>query len=118
MTLNTPPGKHPSSLAPNEAVSSVPGGAPFPETQTKIESFRQLNPEEVGRAQRRILEVLGWSPMTDREIVRATGWTINRVTARRRELVIMGRVSKMGKTWDHDTSRHVTVWGVVSLWLL
>lgn len=50
---------------------------------------------------------------SDKEIHLGTGIDKNVVTARRNELVEQGLVCEMGKKWDHETGRSVTMWGVV-----
>lgn len=83
-------------------------------TDTRNESFHALS--EISTKQQAVLDtVKSYGPITDRDIADRLGWTINRVTGRRNELVAMGAVSRAGKVLDASTNRNVSTWGISSL---
>ena len=49
-------------------------------------------------------------PATNRNIAKALGWDINRVTGRVTELVNLGMVTSNGTHFDKQTNRTVTLW--------
>lgn len=48
--------------------------------------------------------------ITDRDLSKFLGWSINTVTPRRGELVKMGYVEDAGLTFDYETNRRVMTW--------
>jgi hypothetical protein len=54
-----------------------------------------------------------FSGLTDDELEQATGWRHQTVSARRRELVLLGKVKDSGKRRPTRSGRSATVWEAV-----
>lgn len=78
--------------------------------QTKIESYQKIlaQPKKLGFAQQQVYTVICRNPrISDKEIAKILYWGINRVTARRNELIKQGRIRYAGTKNDHITKRTV-----------
>jgi len=69
----------------------------------------------VGTKRRVIYDWLVDFPSTDDELEAATGWRHQTVSARRRELVMLGLVVDSGKRRETSSGRAATVWEVVEV---
>ena len=78
--------------------------------QTKVDSFRQLDPDKLARRYREMLSIFNGSALTDRQIAALLKWSINRVTPRRGELVQAGMIAPAGIVHDDETGRNVQSW--------
>jgi predicted transcriptional regulator len=69
---------------------------------------------ELSDKQQEVLATLQMArrPINDREIAKYLGWTINSVTARRNELVELGKVIEYKRATDPQTKRRVIYWTV------
>ena len=76
---------------------------------TSIEAYHSIKHPQTKRQQ--VFNVIKeYGPMTDQEVADRLGWTINRVTGRRNELVDEGYVRMIG-TKQNKFNRRVYVWG-------
>jgi DNA-binding MarR family transcriptional regulator len=83
-------------------------------TATDLRDAAFWSLEDLGGKQTKVFEVIRrLAPCTDRQIARALGWEINRITGRRNELVAMGLVERSGTTTDPDTGKTVALWKAV-----
>ena len=82
-------------------------------TDTRNKSYKTLTKEDKLTRQRTVLELLKkHGDLTDRQIASYLGWSINRITGRRYELLEKGLIEDKGKVKDSNTNRTVHVWGV------
>jgi len=81
--------------------------------QTSLLAYREIEPK-IPTAQHVILHLLEMSirPLSNSEIAKHLGWSINRVTPRVNELVKKGKVEDAGKRKCTVTGKLVHVWGV------
>ena len=78
-------------------------------TDTRDLSYRSLaNVQDKRESVLRVIEDRG--PISDRAIAAVLGWTINRVTGRRNELVESGQVERARKERDPHTGITVSLW--------
>ena len=85
--------------------------------QTTIESFKILQPElnnlpDLNNRENAIFEVFRKAKcrLTDRDIAKFLGWSINRVTPRRGDLAKKGYIEEAGLDYDFETNRRVQTW--------
>lgn len=76
------------------------------------DALAALPPRQVNDGHRRVLEALADGPLTDEEIVAATGLSPNAERPRRGELVESGRVVDTGQTRATKSGRKATLWGL------
>lgn len=80
-----------------------------------IESYYKFTPEQLNERRRVVFyTVKANAPLTDKDIARILGWSINRVTPRRGELRDQGLIAEFGSRYDEKTSRHESLW--VTAW--
>jgi hypothetical protein len=91
------------------------GGIPGHVTSSKTsrEAAISMLPN-VGTKRRVIYDLLASAPSTDDELEAATGWRHQTVSARRRELVMLGLVVDSGKRRETSSGRAATVWEVLT----
>ena len=78
---------------------------------TSLMAYRQFAPKDFGKKQSAILAFLvRKGPMTNKQLSQETGWPINCITPRIKELRDMGVVTNAGFRLDHNTNRIETVW--------
>lgn len=65
---------------------------------TSLTAYYSITPEQLARSQKAVYDALLQGPATDKQLTQRLGWTINRLTPRRGELVDMGLVAEFGKT--------------------
>ena len=75
--------------------------------ETSLEAYRTI---QLNDRQQDVYNCLLTGNKSDQEIAEELGWTVNRVTGRRNELVDMGRVRMIG-TKQSRFNRRVYVWG-------
>lgn len=80
---------------------------------TSIRAFHETVSEREAQTQRLLGLYLSSGPMSDRKASYITGWERGTVSARRNDLIKLGRVCELGKERDEDTGKTVTVWGVI-----
>ena len=78
--------------------------------RASVEALEVLPLKRVRDDHRRILAVLAAGPMTDVELLQATGCHPNAIRARRGELVEAGLVHLVGK--KEQSGRRVCLWGL------
>lgn len=79
--------------------------------QTKILSYLELTPAEIGHRQRQILDALRERGISsNRELSEFLGLPINCITPRVMELRKLGIVISNGTDFDYITGRTVTKW--------
>lgn len=70
---------------------------------------------DLGAKQRAVYAVVAkYGPLSDRQIGELMGWSVNRVTGRRYELVALGLVEQAGTALDPATDRRVALWQVAA----
>lgn len=81
--------------------------------ETSLEAYEEIKPT-LGEKQRMVLSLLEKTikPMTNSEIARALGWSINRVTPRVFELREKGVVAEAGKRPCTITGRNALTWKI------
>lgn len=85
-------------------------------SQTKIESYCELrkNPLRLSLMQENVLRIIARNPyIMDKDIAMKLGWSINRVTARRNELLKKNRIKEAGTRYDSRTNRRCNVYEAV-----
>jgi hypothetical protein len=84
-------------------------------SENRNESYLKLtSTHELGEKQEAVLRVLHtYGSLTDKGIVLFTGLSLSCVNGRRNELVDRGIVAEVGKVFDNDAKRNVTVWSVI-----
>ena len=85
------------------------------QTDTAIESHNLVKKSPAtGKSRKRVHDfILSKGPVTDHEISLALNMQVNRVCARRNELVELGLVIRGGTIFDKDTERKVITWKAV-----
>lgn len=79
---------------------------------TSLEAYREIQPY-LGNAQRQVMDIMSMfrlTGMTNMEIAKQLGWSINRVTPRVKELRDKGLVKEIGKRCCTVTGRKAIVW--------
>jgi len=84
-------------------------------TENRDESYLKLTQgKDFGDKQEAVLRVLHtYGSLTDKGIAMFTGLSLSCVNGRRNELVAEGVVAEVGRAFDEDTKRNVTVWSVI-----
>jgi len=76
--------------------------------------WKLVNGNDFGDKQEAVLRILHTcGNQTDKGIVILTGLSLSCVNGRRNELVEAGVVAEVGKEYDKETNRNITVWGIV-----
>jgi len=79
--------------------------------QTKIMSYLELTPAEIGQRQRQVLEALReLGSASNRQLSAHIGIPINCITPRVKELRTLGVVIPVGTEFDYETRRPVMKW--------
>lgn len=78
--------------------------------QTSYQAYTEVK-ENIDKCRAKVLNAIKeLGVCTDKDIANKLGWEINRVTGRRGELVIEGKVISDGKRKDLKTNRPVNYW--------
>lgn len=78
--------------------------------QTSYQAYTEVK-ENIDKCRAKVLNAIKELGIcTDKDIANKLGWEINRVTGRRGELVIEGKVISDGKRKDVKTNRPVNYW--------
>lgn len=80
-------------------------------TQTSLASFKAVLPH-LNDKQNVMLEAFKKANcrITDRDLAKFLGWSINTVTPRRGELLKLGYIEEAGLTFDYETNRRAMTW--------
>jgi transcription initiation factor IIE alpha subunit len=81
--------------------------------ERRNQSYRTFTEDELNEKEQVVFKVLKEKgTLTDREINKELGWTINRVCGRRNSLAQKGMIVEAGEKFDTETKRTVTLWKV------
>jgi DNA-binding MarR family transcriptional regulator len=85
-------------------------------SSTSLIAYRALTPNGLGKRQNTVLAFLvRRGPMSNKQIAEATGWPINTITPRVKELRDLGLVQLSTIQYDQHTNRPECVWKVVPI---
>lgn len=111
-----PPKPLPEAAEPVEPTKHpLAGNRPGVRSTSRKALAQEMSQDKLGPKQAELLRLLQSAkrPACDAEIGKALGWSINRVTARRNDLVEMGKVEEAFRDIYPATGKRVIFWRAV-----